>query len=111
MDTGRDGAWNLEKVRFFKPSQIKSWAIVSLYGRRPVPTTGENGLQSFMEEFMRMLSQMGLEIPSEGLPPLSHREQRKSLEETLNEAIQKAMNSFNSRPDIVLVILERRGKS
>lgn len=109
MDTGDRGAWNLENVKFLKPGTIRSWSIVSFVSKRISMSEGEQSLFRFVQDMKNMLQQMGLTVAN-NMPPLVHRE-TKTVEEALQEGIQEATRQYREKPDIVLVLLERKGPS
>lgn len=109
MDTGDRGAWNLDRVKFFRPKEIHSWAIVSMVDRRISLQPGEQGLQAFVGGLIQMLKNMGIHVAS-GMPPLVHRE-NKTTEQTLQAAMQEAESQYQEHPDIILVLLAKKGSS
>lgn len=70
---------------------------------------GEQSLFRFVQDLKNMLQQMGLTVAN-NMPPLVHRE-TKTVEEALQEGIQEATRQYREKPDIVLVLLERKGPS
>eukprot|EP00210_Caulerpa_lentillifera_P001708 g1641.t1 len=106
MDTGTRGSWNLEGVRFFKPAELKSWAIVSCLDRHIALQQGEQGLLVFVESMMMMLSEMGISLP-QTRPPLVHQ-----MQDTVKDSLVKAMGlgeaEFHHPVDFVLVVLSRK---
>ena len=64
-------------------------------------------LLEFMNELMRMLASVGMQIP-QGLCSLVSKETR-TTEEALTEATEKAQRQYGEQPDIILYLLPSKG--
>lgn len=106
MDTGTRGAWNLEGVRFFKPAELRSWAIVNCMDQQAALQRGEQGLPVFIESMMRMFNEMGMSLP-EVRPPLVHKAQQ-TVKDSLELAMTKGLEQFGRPVDFILVLLIRK---
>lgn len=88
----KNGSWNLARVKFSKPADINSFAVVDLTGR---PETSER----FMKNFLRVASSHGMKVPSNidlsRLIASSGNNMRiEDIEGIINEAIRKAVAVF-----------------
>lgn len=106
MDTGTRGAWNLEGVRFFKPAELRSWAIVNCLDQQMALQRGEQGLPVFIDAMMRMFNEMGMSIP-EARPPLIHKAQQ-TVKDSLEIAMTKGREQFGIPVDFILILLIRK---
>lgn len=106
INTGTRGAWNLEGMKFFIPATLKSWAIVSCMEPNQTMQQGEQGLPVFMASLMRMLTEMGMNIPEER-PPLVHRRQD-TVQDSLKEAMEQGERQFDQPVELILVLLLRK---
>lgn len=107
MNTGEGGSWNLEGVKFFRAGVIKSWAMVSFVSKDVALRPGPGGLQEFTMRLIETLNNMGIQTPN-SIPPLVTKGTRTTMQ-SLQLAMEEASNLYRENPDVVFVLLNRKG--
>eukprot|EP01026_Neomeris_dumetosa_P014142 TRINITY_DN1507_c0_g1_i1.p1 TRINITY_DN1507_c0_g1~~TRINITY_DN1507_c0_g1_i1.p1 ORF type:complete len:1050 (+),score=164.29 TRINITY_DN1507_c0_g1_i1:432-3152(+) len=113
VDVGTDGAWNLKDIKFFRPAEIKSWAIASFSYDRDV--NFPDGVPRLIEVLMEQMSNCGMKIPNIPPPvfylpqnvqiPYDRMQMFETAKRLCREAGKAAYNLYKSNPEILLVLL------
>jgi eukaryotic translation initiation factor 2C len=93
----QDGQWNLRGLSFLRPSCIKAWASISFAGQVD---------ERFGFELLKGFRAVGLSVPNQP-PALLVGNPNGDIKQIVNNAIQKATQTFGAPPDLILVLLPK----
>ncbi|CAL8468702.1 g8242 [Coccomyxa elongata] len=111
------GSWDMRDVKFYRPGEIKSFAISVFCNQRGAegPVEDPASLQNFMRDLLRGCSKAGIAMPNASPVPESiiawHNPHANFPGDTVAAAHDAAVEYFGQAPDIIFVILPERGQT
>lgn len=101
-----NGSWNMDKIQFNKPGQLKTWSWLSIVQSGRPPRYTFQDLQSTVAKFAPSLSKNGL---GGQIQPLNGQEIAMSFPS--DPALDRLFKQASSRLNLLLVVLPGRDKS
>lgn len=96
------GKWNLRGIQFLRPMAIKSWVMVYLPHKQPMP---EATIGTFNREMIRSFRALGMVVPPTD-PPLLIGNPQGHMQTIVDDAIKKAKAKYNQGPNVIFFVLQ-----
>lgn len=98
-----NGSWNLRGKRLLQPVHVRSFGLLYFPGMK---TLNDDVLQRYMRTMQSGLKALGLRIP-DALPAFLKANPQSDLKQAIAELMAKAGNAFQSRPNVLFILVHR----
>eukprot|EP00798_Chlamydomonas_sp_ICE-L_P001448 gene1448-32823_t len=103
--TTDDGAWKMYRQKFYRPGELKSWAVIAMCPR-----------EVYEHTLVGVMQDAGIKVPLDNknspLPPIVHMDRGNRIEDMFNEAYAANIKAYGKQalkgPDIIIVVFERK---